>query len=140
MPNSAYDQQCSESSDKTRNDQLIQIFDRTNNLVLSPCPSSIVSPKTEQPCPNKSQEKSCELQSSPGTSSSLNSTSKESSYSENRTCQNGELFVMDYITQAGYHISQAVQHETNSSFELAFASYKAAISCLLNGAKGEVRF
>ncbi|XP_052123936.1 ribosomal protein S6 kinase delta-1 [Frankliniella occidentalis] len=40
---------------------------------------------------------------------------------------------VDYITQAGYHISQAVEHETNCKFEVAFASYKAAISCLLGG-------
>ncbi|KAK3922963.1 Ribosomal protein S6 kinase delta-1 [Frankliniella fusca] len=40
---------------------------------------------------------------------------------------------VDYITQAGYHISQAVENETNSNFEVAFACYKAAISCLLSG-------
>lgn len=45
--------------------------------------------------------------------------------------------VMDYITRAGYHIGQAVEYETNSQYEGAFASYKAAISSLLSGIQGE---
>ena len=44
--------------------------------------------------------------------------------------------VMDYITRAGYHISQAVEYEAQCQFECAFASYKAAISNLLSGIQG----
>ncbi|KAJ1528700.1 hypothetical protein ONE63_007093 [Megalurothrips usitatus] len=48
-----------------------------------------------------------------------------------------QSLIMDYITQAGYHIGQAVEHETNSNYELAFSSYKAAISCLLSGVQDD---
>lgn len=50
---------------------------------------------------------------------------------------NESSLVIDYITEAGFHISQAVECEANSQFEQAFLSYKTAISFLLNGLQGK---
>lgn len=51
--------------------------------------------------------------------------------------ESGMSLLFGYITQAGFQISQAVEYEANSQFELAFSSYKAAISCLLNGVQDD---
>ncbi|XP_034239250.1 ribosomal protein S6 kinase delta-1 isoform X2 [Thrips palmi] len=134
------DEQSQVSLDNTREPQLIQIVEGTNSLILGRCASINEAPKAEVPHLESGQGECSESQSCPETSLSCKLTSQEPKDAEIEARQNetsSELLMMDYITHAGYHISQAVQHESNSNFELAFSSYKAAISCLLNGVEDD---
>lgn len=127
-------QECLESSDIPKEPHLIHIVEGTNNLLLDSIPTINESSTAGPPCLQNSQGESSKPQAFPGISSEDSFDAESKTQKSEST---SELFVMDYITQAGYHVSQAVQHETNSSFELAFASYKAAISCLLNGVEDD---